>query len=78
MADTAPEPNGATRTSYSRRLIDDELDELLAGLPAITVEGPRAVGKTATALQRARTVYQLDDSAVLAIIQADPSRLGRV
>ena len=77
MADTASEANGDTRTSYSRRLIDDELDELLAGLPAIAVEGPRAVGKTATALQRARTVYQLDDSAVLAIIQADPSRLVR-
>jgi predicted AAA+ superfamily ATPase len=77
MADTASEVNGETRASYSRRLIDDELDELLAGLPAIAVEGPRAVGKTATALQRARTVYQLDDSAVLAIIQADPSRLVR-
>ena len=62
---------------YSRRLIDDELDELLDGLPAIAIEGPRAVGKTATALQRARTVYQLDDSAVRAIVQADPGRLVR-
>jgi hypothetical protein len=51
MADTVS-------SGYSRRLIDDELDELLDGLPAISVEGPRAVGKTATALQRARTVYQ--------------------
>jgi len=63
--------------AYSRRLIDDELDELLEGLPAIAVEGPRAVGKTATALQRARTVYQLDDGAVRAIVQADPGRLVR-
>jgi hypothetical protein len=63
--------------AYTRRLIDDELDELLEGLPAIAIEGPRAVGKTATALQRAKTVYQLDDGAVLAIAQADPGRLVR-
>ena len=77
MVDTVPAGSGAGRAPYNRRLIDDELDELLEGLPAIAIEGPRAVGKTATALQRARTVYPLDDGAVLAIIQADPSRLTR-
>ena len=77
MTDTAPGPGDAVKAPYSRRLVDDELDELLEGLPAIAVEGPRAVGKTATALQRARTVYQLDDRAVLAIVQADPGRLVR-
>jgi predicted AAA+ superfamily ATPase len=34
-----------------------------------------AVGKTATALQRAATVYRLDDEAERSIAQADPSRL---
>lgn len=58
-----------------RRVADDELDELLAGLPAVTLEGARAVGKTATALRRAATVYRLDDDAERAIAQADPSRL---
>lgn len=62
-------------TSYVRRVADDELDELLAGLPAVTLEGARAVGKTATALRRAATVYRLDDDAERAIAQADPSRL---
>lgn len=60
---------------YKRRIVDDELDELLAGLPAVAIDGPKAVGKTATALQRAATVYRLDDDAERSIVQADPSRL---
>jgi predicted AAA+ superfamily ATPase len=62
-------------SSYRRRIVDDELDELIAGLPAITLEGPKAVGKTATALQRAATIYRLDDEAERSIAQADTSRL---
>jgi predicted AAA+ superfamily ATPase len=65
----------ATDASYTRRVLDDELDELLSGLPAIALEGPKAVGKTATALRRAATVYRLDDDAERSIAQADPSRL---
>jgi predicted AAA+ superfamily ATPase len=60
---------------YRRRVVDHELDELLAGLPAIALDGPKAVGKTATALRRAATVYRLDDDGERAIAQADPSRL---
>jgi uncharacterized protein len=63
------------RNTYQRRIIDDELDELLGGLAAVAIEGPRAVGKTATAMQRARTAYRLDDEAQRIIAQADPSRL---
>lgn len=61
--------------SYSRRILDHELDELMGALEAIAIDGPRAVGKTATALQRARTVYRLDEEAELAIARADPARL---
>jgi uncharacterized protein len=60
---------------YSRRIVDDELDELCAGLPAISLEGPKAVGKTATAMRRAATTYRLDDDGERAIAQADSSRL---
>lgn len=56
---------------YIRRVIDDELDELLAGLPAVTIEGPKAVGKTETAIQRAVTVRRFDDPAQASIAQAD-------
>jgi hypothetical protein len=47
---------------YVRRVLDDELDELMLGAAAIAIEGPKAVGKTATAAVRARTVIRLDDS----------------
>lgn len=60
---------------YRRRIVDDELDELIAGLPAIALEGPKAVGKTASALRRAVTVYRLDDEAERSIARADPARL---
>ncbi len=65
----------AANAHYRPRIVDDELDELFAGLPAIALEGPKAVGKTATALRRAATVYRLDDEAERSIAQADPSRL---
>lgn len=60
---------------YRTRIIDEELDELLAGLSAVAIEGPKAVGKTATALQRAQTVYRLDDQAQATLARADPARL---
>jgi uncharacterized protein len=56
-------------------MVDDEIDELFGALPAIALEGPKGVGKTRTALQRAKTVHRLDDPAELAIAVADPARL---
>ncbi len=60
---------------YIDRIVDGELDELVAGLPAISIEGPRAVGKTETALRRAGTVHRLDDARHQQIIRAEPERL---
>ena len=60
---------------YVRRVVDDELDDLLSGVTAVALEGPKAVGKTATALQRARTVHRMDDPAQSEIAAADPARL---
>jgi predicted AAA+ superfamily ATPase len=60
---------------YRRRILDDELDELVAGLPAVAIEGAKGVGKTATASQRAATTHRLDDPAQRAIAQAEPARL---
>ena len=60
---------------YLRRVVDDELDELAPSLPAIAIEGAKGVGKTETALQRAATVYRLDDPAQRAIAQAAPDRI---
>ncbi len=62
-------------TPYTRRIVDDDLDELLVSLPAIAIEGPKAVGKTRTALERAKTVHRLDDPGQLAVAVAEPRRL---
>lgn len=63
--------------AYQSRVVDDELDELLEGLPAIALEGPKGVGKTATALRRASTVFAMDDGAQRELLRADPGRLDR-
>jgi len=60
---------------YHRRIVDDELDDLLTGLSAVSIEGPKGVGKTATALERAGSVHQLDDDGQRQVVHADPSRL---
>jgi uncharacterized protein len=65
----------ASQPRYIRRVLDFELDELMSSLPAVAIEGAKAVGKTATASQRAATVRQLDDPAERSVAVADPRRL---
>ncbi len=60
---------------YFKRIVDDELDELLPQLPAISLEGAKGVGKTETARRRANTCYELDEPAQREIIEADPARV---
>jgi predicted AAA+ superfamily ATPase len=60
---------------YVDRIVDGELDDLLSQLPAISLEGPKGVGKTETARRRAGTIHELDDPAQRTIIEADPSRM---
>lgn len=60
---------------YQPRVIDGELDELLAALPAVALDGPRGVGKTVTAERRAASTVRLDDPAQRAIAEADPMAL---
>ncbi len=65
------------QTEYQHRVVDDQLEKLLSILPAISIEGPRAVGKTWTGSRWARTTYDLDDPETLALVEADPSKLVR-
>lgn len=60
---------------YSRRVVDDQLDALLPALAALSIDGPKGVGKTSTALQRGSSVFELDSPDILAIVRADPRRL---
>lgn len=60
---------------YLPRILEAELDELFASLPALAIEGPKGVGKTATATRRAKTIHALDDPEQLELAMADPKRL---
>jgi uncharacterized protein len=62
---------------YRPRAVDIELDLLLPELAALAVEGPKGVGKTATAERRARTVLSLDEPEQLAQLIGDPGRILR-
>jgi len=61
--------------TYHRRVIDDELDELLAGAGAISLEGAKAVGKSATAAERVDVELRLESPTVRALVEADPDRI---
>ncbi|MFI5008940.1 MAG: ATP-binding protein [Solirubrobacterales bacterium] len=60
---------------YRQRIVDAELDELMLSASALAIEGAKGVGKTATAMQRAAHVRELDDPAQRRIALADPARL---
>jgi predicted AAA+ superfamily ATPase len=62
---------------YQPRVVDAQLDGLLAELPAIALDGPKGVGKTETAVRRARTIITLDDAGQRELLVADPGRLER-
>jgi predicted AAA+ superfamily ATPase len=53
-------------------LVDRVLAELVAGVSAVSVIGPRASGKTTTARRYARTVLQLDRPEEADVVQANP------
>lgn len=57
---------------YLSRLVDTLLQELLAELPAVLLVGPRATGKTTTAIRHAASLVRLDRPAEAAAFHADP------
>jgi predicted AAA+ superfamily ATPase len=57
---------------YRPRLVDTLLTEMLAGLPAVLLVGPRATGKTTTAVQHAKTIVRLDRDAEAIAFRSDP------
>lgn len=62
---------------YAPRIVDAQVADLLADLPAVAIEGAKGVGKTSTAEQRARTVLRLDRSEDLTLLQADRDAIRR-
>lgn len=63
---------------YRRRILDDTLDQLQPHLRALSIHGPKGVGKTATAMQRAASVIDLSLPGQREIVAADPSILTRL
>lgn len=61
--------------AYRSRVLDRELDQVINHLPALAIEGPKGVGKTATASRRAETIHALDDPSRLSVAEAEPARL---
>lgn len=59
--------------TYVRRIVDSELDALFGQVPAIALDGPKGVGKTTTAEQRAIGLATLDSKSVRESIAADPA-----
>jgi predicted AAA+ superfamily ATPase len=59
--------------TYQPRVLDQELDELLPGLPALAIEGAKGVGKTATATRRAQSKFALDDPPTAEVVAANPA-----
>ncbi len=57
---------------YLPRLVDPLLDRLASQLPALSITGPRATGKTTTATRLAASIVRLDREAEAAAFRADP------
>lgn len=57
---------------YVPRIVDGLLNEVLASFPAISLLGPRAAGKTTTALRRGGTILRMDQPEIRHSVAAAP------
>ncbi len=57
---------------YIPRLVDPWLEELVDDAPGVMLVGPRASGKTTSALRRVRTVFRLDNDELRLAVAGDP------
>ena len=60
---------------YVPRIVDGLLDELLLSFPAISLVGPRAAGKTTTAVRRGGTVLRMDRPEIRQSVAASPDAM---
>jgi predicted AAA+ superfamily ATPase len=66
---------GGVGDLYVPRIVDALLDELLVSFRAISLVGPRAAGKTTTAVRRGGTVLRLDQPEVRQSVAASPDAM---
>lgn len=72
MRDSSTLRSMSNSQTYHPRHVDGLIDQLLGELPALLLTGPRATGKTTTAIRYARSVVRLDREAEAAAFRADP------
>jgi len=58
-------------------MVDGQLDAMMPVLAAISVEGAKGVGKTATASRRARDVFALDNDDTAQIVSGNPQLVAQ-
>ncbi len=63
--------------AYQRRIVDNLLDQLFPELAAISLEGAKGVGKTATASRRARTTFSLNEPRQQELLAANLDQIAR-
>lgn len=62
--------------AYSARVVDAELRQRMSIMGAVLIDGPKAVGKTVSASQLAKTVLRMDvDRAARAALETYPDQL---
>ena len=57
---------------YIQRVVDPLISEYLSGLPAVMLVGPRATGKTTTALRFGASALRMDRASSADAARADP------
>jgi uncharacterized protein len=62
----------ASKSNYVLRLVDPVIDELFEALPALMLVGPRASGKTTTAIRHGQSTLRLDRPEQAGAVRADP------
>ncbi len=68
----------AAEGGYIVRIADRMLEFDLASWPSVLVTGPRAVGKTTTAVRHAEAVLRLDQPEDASLVRDDPGAAIRV
>lgn len=63
---------GPVKVTYLPRLVDPLVAELISEVPAVSLVGPRASGKTTTALRHAASVVHLDRPGEATVFRTDP------
>jgi uncharacterized protein len=70
-------PSHTVPRPYTPRIVDTVLSRLLSGVGAVSLEGAKAIGKTATATRLSERTVRLDVPAVSAVVAADPDEAVR-